>query len=133
MKVDPRALQIRLTRGRTQPIALRVGSLIPDAPTPTGSPSLSWSPIDITGWAFAFTLRTNFTLKQPTVAVTYNPVVNQADPTQGQLLFNILAADLKPLTPGNYVFDIALTLPGQDPSFFCSGTAPLYDNVTDIP
>jgi hypothetical protein len=77
-------------------------------------------------------MRSNFTLKQPTIAITYNPIVNLADPTQGQLMWNILGNDIEPLEIGNYVFDMAVVGSDGLSRFFCGGTAPLYDNVTDI-
>jgi hypothetical protein len=77
-------------------------------------------------------MRTNYTYKQPQIAIAYNPIVNQADPTQGQLYWEILGTDTEPLWVGNYVFDMAVTTAiGGLPRFFCGGTIPLFDNVTD--
>jgi len=130
MKVDPRNLQIKLFRGRTQTIATRIGYWSPNTTPPAGSPSATFVPGDITNWWFAFTMRTNFTKQQPVIAVQYNPIQNLADPSQGQLMFEILGSDTEPLQTGNYVFDMAVDYDGQ-PRFFCGGTVSLSDNVTD--
>lgn len=123
MSVDCRNLQIKLVRGRTQTMTLRIGQWVSDG---------SFSPTDITNWWFSFTMRSNYTYKQPTIAVQYNPIVNMADPTQGQLVWNILGTDTEPLLIGNYVFDMTVTQADELPRFFCGGHIPLFDNVTDI-
>lgn len=132
MKVDSRTLQIKLTRGRTQTMVARVGYLNPNAPQPAGSVTWTWTPIDITNWVFTFTMRQNFTLKCPTIALTYKPIINTADATQGQLVWNILASDTESLLVGNYVFDIAVVLIDGEPRFFCGGTVALADNVSEM-
>lgn len=121
MSTDCRNLQIKLVRGRTQTMTLRIGSWA----------SGVFSPTDISTWVFAFTMRSNYTLKQPNIAVQYNPIGNLADPTQGQLMWNILGTDTEPLLTGNYVFDMAVILSDNLPRFFCGGHIPLFDNVTD--
>jgi hypothetical protein len=77
-------------------------------------------------------MRSNFTYKQPQIAISKNPIVNTADPTQGQLLWNILDVDTESLLTGNYVWDMTITLSDKLPRFFCGGTAALADNVTDL-
>lgn len=103
-------------------MTLRVGNWVP-----------YFSPIDITNWWFSFTMRTNFTYMQPKIAIQYNPIQNLADPTQGQLMWNILGTDTEPLLIGNYVFDMTVTMVDRLPRFFCGGHIPLFDNVTDVP
>jgi hypothetical protein len=123
MSIDCRNLQIKVVRGRTQPMVMRILRCAPTC-----------APADITGWYFSFTMRSNYTLKQSLISIAYNPIVNLADPTQGQLYWNILGTDTEPLAVGNYVFDMAVTTPYGDglPRFFCGGTVPLFDNVTDV-
>ena|ERR1700757_2341276 len=133
MNVDPRNLQIKLWRGRTQTIALRVGTWVANTPLPGGQQTFAFQPGNIVNWWWAFTMRTNYTLKQPQIALTYNPITNILDSRQGQMGFNIVYSDLEPLVPGNYVFDIAVSIGGGQPRFFCGGSAILYDNVTDAP
>jgi hypothetical protein len=131
MKVDPRNLQIKLFRGRSQLIATRIGSFAPNVPPPAGRQSFAFAPGDITNWWFVFTIRSNYILQQPNIALTYDPISNLADPSQGQLLFNILDTDTEMLDPGNYVFDIMVTLWDWQPRFFCGGTVSVSDSVTE--
>lgn len=120
MSTDCRNLQIKIVRGRTQTMALRIGTWMG-----------GFNPIDITNWWFSFTMRTNYTYKQSLISIQYNPIVNMADPTQGQLVWNILGTDTEPLATGNYVFDMTVTMADRLPRFFCGGHIPLFDNVTD--
>ena len=121
MIVDAANLTIRLVRGRTKVLTARIGTFA----------SSTFLPTDISLWWFSFTMRTNFTQQMPTVALTYNPIQNLADPTQGQLMWEILYTDTDPLLAGNYVFDVSVTLSDLQPRFFCGGIAGLSDNVTD--
>jgi hypothetical protein len=132
MRVDSRNLQIKLVRGRTQTMVLRIGSWSANPPPPGGRTSWNFVPINITGWWFSFTMRSNYTYKQPAIAVSYNPIANAADPTQGQLMWNILGKDTEPLPVDTYVFDMTVTQNDKLPRFFCGGIVPLFDNVTDI-
>jgi hypothetical protein len=46
-------------------------------------------------------------------------------------MWDIADVDTQPLQTGNYVFDMVVILPDSKPRFFCGGTIPLFDNVTD--
>jgi hypothetical protein len=109
----------------------QIGSCIPAGSNPDGTPIWSWTPTDISAWSFIFTMRSNYTYKQPAIAIQYNPVRNLADPTQGQLMWDIADVDTQPLQTGNYVFDMVVILSDSKPRFFCGGVIPLFDNVTD--
>jgi hypothetical protein len=132
MIANARNLQIKLVRGRTKTLSARVGTYTVTYPPASGGPAnFTFNPTDITLWWFSFTMRTNYTYQQPQIALTKNPIQNMGDPTQGWLIWQVLAVDTEPLATGNYVFDVSVTLSDLQPQFFCGGISSLADNVTD--
>ncbi len=125
-------LQLKLVRGRAKTIAARIGTWQESCPPASGGRiTRTFLPTDITLWWFSFTMRTNFSYQQPTIALTRNPILNIGDPTQGVLMWTIIDTDTEDLITGNYVFDVAVTLEDRQPRFFAGGIASLFDNVTD--
>jgi hypothetical protein len=132
MIANRKNLQIRLVRGRTKTLSVRVGTYTVTLPPASGGPAnFTFLPTDISTWWFSFTMRQNFTYLAPVPSIVYNPIQNIADGTQGWLVWEILYSDTEPLITGNYVFDVSVTMSDLQPQFFAGGVASLSDNVTD--
>lgn len=118
----------KITRGRAKKISLTFSQTQADSSSLTGWTTV---PYDISQWSFFFTVRSNYALKQSVVALGRNPIANQGDPSQGQLLWWIEAADTELLVVGNYVFDVGYISNDRRPYALCGGTIALLDSVTD--
>lgn len=65
----------------------------------------SGSKVDITGWTFRFTMKTDFSVTDAN-ATFKTDVTNHIDPTGGQTLITLNQTDTASLDAGVYVYDI---------------------------